>query len=662
MGIFSDHLIRLYESGLVCIPVGDRKAPLQKNWDQYCEKAPTPDEVERWEREFTGVDRIGLCMGQSSGIVAFDFDYAYDEKRSKLDRLKFDKDLKIVEAHILRALPLTPAIKVGKKGWTRFYKWSPQLGSNSNISADRNGVRLFDFLSWHKQTVIPPSIHSTVDGKVLSYKWVGQPLDECLDDLPEISLDLILEIRRLFGELKSFDDNSRHGRLFSWLMRMSTIERDPEVLTRLLLERDLDLNRVDSKGSYLRDKKHFRQGTPEQNARAWVDRVLDWKSAKAERHAIKPISEADGEVWNYFFEKSFPILRKDIMSERVMVKRDPKSQWVDVLNIEGVLKAYADAKGMPRTKVREQLDRFIFERQKLEFLCDLPDWDGNDRVAEFAKAIITPRFNSDEVTEIIKHWGSTIFRRISDSGVQNRCLILKGNQGLGKDTWVRSMLADFQPYFETTTLTGTPKDVYELISRLYILHIEEFDQTKSLDIAFIKSIITQPSAFFRESYGRAPSRKNVAVNFVSTANVDDILRDPTGNRRFIVIPVENVTWNYPKSQSGQVLAQFMAHFKAGEHVSLPSPVEIKIKAILDEYTPPDTNDLILELYRERAANLLIGAAPRLYLKFSEIAPAIADIARQCGVNQKRINTVLKSKSFSKKVNGLMHYYNEPQHW
>lgn len=661
MGIFSENVTRLYESGLICIPVGDRKAPIQKEWQLYCDERPAAEVVEKWETQFKGVDRIGLCMGQSSGLVAFDFDYAFDPQRSKIDRMKFDKDLKLVEQHILRVLPQTPAIKVGKKGWTRIYKWNPQLGANSNVSADRNGVRLFDFLSWHKQTIIPPSIHSVQDGKVLSYRWVGLPLEQCLDDIPTIELDLVYEIKRIFGELRAFDDNSRHGRLFSWLMRMTVIEKDPTTLTRLLMNKDLEVNGADPKGPYLKDTSHFRSGSPETNAARWVSRVLDWKGARADIAGRQPgqvQAEVSDDVWNYFFERSFPILRKDIMSERVMVKRDDIAQWQDVVNLEGVLKAYAGAKQLPRTHVKEQLERFVFERKKVEFLCDIPKWDGKDRIAEFGKAIKTKRFTGAEVAEILKHWGSGIFRRVEDSQNQNRCILLKGPQNIGKDTWVKHMLSDFQPYFETAALSGTPKDVYELISRLYVLHIEEFDQTKNLDVAFIKSIITQASAFFRESYGRSPSRKNVAVSFITTANVDDILRDPTGNRRFLVIPVEGIDWTYPQGQSGQVLAQFQAIHAAGTHKGLPADIETKVRAILDEYTPQDPNELILEMYKQRAALMLRSSFPKTWLTSVETIDMLNDIARKVGVSLRRVQTVLKVNHLSRRTMTGVVYYQE----
>jgi hypothetical protein len=658
LGIFSDNVTRLYEAGLVCIPVGANKAPiLGPEWQLFCDQKPSPEIVEGWEKHFDKCDRLGLCMGPASGLVAFDFDYEFDERRSKVDAVKFAKDLKAVEAHLLRVLPQTPAIKIGKKGWTRIYKWSPHLGANSNVSCDRNGVRLFDFLSWHKQTIIPPSVHTAMpDGKnPLLYRWVGQPLIECLDDIPTIDLDLVFEMRNLFGEAKGADISSRHGKLFSWLMRISVIEKDPEALTRLLVTKDLEINGNDPKGPYLRDGKHFGRGAPEDHARKWVDRVLGWKAAKADvagRGPGRPAPEAGGEVWNYFFERAFPILRKDVLSEKVMIKRDAESSWVDATAIEGVWKAYAGAKGLPRTEVKEQLERFVFERKKLEFLCDLPKWDGVDRLKIFGECIESPDFTTEEMGLILKHWGVGIFRRIHGHDEQNRCLILKGGQGLGKDSLVKSMLAEFKPYFNTTNLSGTPKDVYEIISRIFVLHIEEFEQTAKLDVAFIKSIITQSSAFFRESYGREPSDKRVRLSMISTTNRDDILRDPTGNRRFIVAPVRNIIWKYPRNESIQVVAQFRGMFEAGQWLELPEGLERKIKVILDRYTPPDSAETVIEMYRSVFDKLTLGmGAPfngRPSLRGFEIQIALRDIAKANDIGTNRVKSMLKVQGYARR--------------
>ncbi len=664
MGIFSDNVTQYFESGLVCIPVGDRKAPiLGTDWQQYCDKAPPAELVEKWEKKYGQAERIGLCMGQASGLVAFDFDYDYDPKRVKagVSEKDFLKDLKVVEAHIVRALPQTPAIKVGKKGWTRFYKWTPELDNTSNLSCDRNGVRLFDFLSWHKQTILPPSIHSaTADGQTLVYRWTGQaPILECLDDIPPISLAVVREMRLIFGESVKMPDNSRHGRLFGWLMKISEVEKDPVRLISLLIARDIAVNSADKKGPYLADRAHFKGAGPADNARGWIERVLRWKEAKVDL-GEKRGKAIDPESWEYFFENSFPILRKDILSKKVFIKPEASADWTDIVSLEGTLRNKGGDIGLPRPQVKDRLEQFVFEKKDEQFLCDIPAWDGVDRVAQFGQAIKCDEFTADDMTLILKHWGSGIFRRIDDSDNQNRCLILKGDQGLGKDSLVKAMLRDFSPYFETSNLTGQPKDIYEIISRVYVLHIEEFEQTQGQDVAFIKSIITQASAFFRESYGRSPSRKTVAISMISTSNRDDILRDPTGNRRFIVCPVSGVSWDYPTDQSPQVLAQFKAHFEAGEFAALPKDLEVKIKVILDAFTPPDTNEILLEMYIDQAGNLIDrnkspgpsrAASPAEYLSSVQVAPILNDIARQNGISINRVRSVIKARGYSRQKSG-----------
>ncbi len=665
MGIFSDHVREFFEHGLICIPVGDKKQPiLGAQWQLYCDEGPSDSVVDAWEKNFFGCDKIGLCLGKASGLVAFDFDYAYDPKRVKIDERSFAKDLRVVESHLLRMLPPTPAIKTGKKGWTRFYKWSPELDSGSNLAADRNGIRLFDFLSWHKQTILPPSLHSIVDGSPLHYKWLGPSITECLDDIPPIELSIVLEIKKIFGTGGNAIDNSRHGRLFSFVMKMSEVEPDFDKLCALLIAKDIEMNGSDPKGCYLADPVHFRSGSKIDNAKAWASRILNWKSAKKELG--EPTKVYDAESWAYFFEKQFPILRKDILSKKVFIKRDETSVWTDIIGLEGVLKCNAGESGLPRTHVKEQLEKFVFEKKREDFLCELPAWDGVDRVESFGRCIESPDFTPDEMVSILKHWGSGVFRRIHDDDSQNRCLILKGGQGLGKDSFVKSMFKDFKPYFDTTNLSGTPKDVYEIISRLFVLHIEEFEQTAKLDVAFIKSIITQSSAFFRESYGRTPDQKRIAVSFVSTTNRDDILRDPTGNRRFIVVPVEKILWKYPRDESMQVVAQFRAHFVKSECDVLSADLERKILTVLDRYTPPDPNETIIEMYEAMFDNLTIMVnSPfpgRTTLRASEIQLGLREIARGNDLGINRIKNVLQATGFSRRENKGSVYYRVKLGW
>lgn len=662
MGIFSDNVMRLYESGLICIPVGDKKAPIQKNWDKYCDNKPTVEEVERWEKDFSQLDRIGLCMGASSGIVAFDFDYAYDKARVKIDKSKFDKDLKAIESQLIHHLPQTPAIKVGKKGWTRFYKWNPRL--TTNISIDRNGVRLFDFLAWHKQTVMPPSHHSIIDGHMLSYKWIGDPIEECLDDIPEIDFDKILEAKMLFGD--QGPDESRHGKLFKWLMDISLVEKNIEKLAALLIKKDQAVNSQDPKGPYLSDKKHHKFETVEENAKHFAKRAVEWKATKADvagREPGKAPPPIGPDVWNYFFENSFHKIKKDIISKKCFFKLNESSDWSLMDGIEGVLRSYASSNGLPVYRTVDELARWGLEKADCDFLCDIPKWDGLDRIFDYGMSVKSPNFTGEEITDILKHWGSNIFRRVRSADYQNRCVILKGPQGVGKDFFVRTMLKDFKPYYESTTMPGTQKDALEIVSRLLAVHIEEFDQTKHMDMAFLKSLITQPSAFFRESYGSSPNQKIMRPSFISTANVDDILRDPTGNRRFIVIPITEITWDYPMqpNSSVQVLAQWRYYFETEQFGKLSDEIEAKIRAVIDVYTPADLSVAIVDMYQMRYSSVTGSNGPfggASSLSGKQAVTMLAEIAKALSCSLRKVQSSVKGAGLGHEFkNGVRYFAN-----
>lgn len=653
MGKFSDYVQRYFESGLYTIPCGDKKQPLLgKEWQRFCDSLPTEVEVSRWEREYDECERLGLLLGEKSSVVAFDFDYEFNETKCKIKKSQFDKDFSAVEKQILALLPMTPCKKVGKKGWTAFYKWTPGL---KNLSCDRNSVRLFDFLAWHKQTIIPPSLHSINDkGAPIYYKWVGTPIDQCVSELPEISLDIIEEIKLMFGDPGMTADNSRHGKLFKYILSIVAVESDKARIISSVVEKDKIINQT----PYLSDLKHNASAEAKVNAEKWVDRILKWKKVTDE-NSISYKRYLDLTSWDYFFENSFFEMKKDIISQSVFIKKDRTSQWTPILALDGVLKSYANIKKLPYTQVNQELDRWIFEYQNLDFLCDIPKWDGIDRIIQICGSIKSSEFTPDECSDIFKQWGATIFKRVESEDNQNRCIIMKGPQRIGKDSLVKALLRDFKPYYEQTLLSGTPKDVLEIVSRLLAVHIEEFDQTRGLGVGFFKSLVTQSSSFFRESYAVSPTAKIMKPSYISTANVDDLFKDPTGNKRFIVIPINSIDWHYPQKQSSQVLAQWKHYYENGDYLKLKAETEAKIAVIIERLTPSDPDILILEVYTALATAisgnryLPSGVA---YLHGAEIAACLHEVAKINGCGIRKVQSVLKSRGLAKRCNDGTRYY------
>lgn len=657
MGIFSNNVVRLHEQGIYTIPCGgvDGKAPIVdggKNWQKYCEVLPTEEQVSEWEDKYKDADRLGLLLGEASGIVAFDFDYSYNpSKMLDISEKDFAKEMQLIEKQILALLPHSPCKKVGRKGWTAFYKWNAGLSNNS--SCNRRHVRVFDFLAWHKQTIIPPSLHSVgSDGKDILYKWKGLPLDQCLEDLPHIEMGVVEDIAAMFGEPETVCAPSRHKRLLDFVLAISAVEMDESVIVQKMIERDKLIN----KPTYLDDKKHNSSSDPVQNATNWVKRILKWRAAvKGRSKEVAQYIKSD--AWDHFFDNAFKVVKKDIVSGDVLIKIDDQSKWTAIENYEGALRSKARSHKLPVGQVSDELNRYLLYKKDAQLLCDIPKWDGKDRVGLMSSCIDSGYFNIEEISEIFKVWGSTMMRRVKDPNVRPRTIIMKGPQNIGKDSLVRSMLSDFKPYYGVPYLGGQEKDAIDAVSKLVAVHIEEFDQTKNMGIGFLKSLLTTPEQIYRAAFAKKAENKSMRFSVISTANVDDILRDSSGNTRFIVLPVTRILFDYPRNESLQVLAQWDEYAKADLYRDHSKELNLKIEHLLSEFTPDDPATMVLERYRflfdaERGYTQM----QKPYLLGAQCAGIFYQISKELGVGPRRVYGIIKQAGLCKRTSSSVRYY------
>lgn len=147
---------------------GAGKAPALSSWQRYCNEAPTSFFVAGYSR--APALGIGIATGFRD-LVAVDID-GYDA----------------IVGPILSALPPARVVKIGRKGLTSFYRSAERMESRSYN--DANGIRLLDFLSGGRQTVLPPSIHP---GTGRPYYWWS---DATLEDTPLEGLPVLTHKHR----------------------------------------------------------------------------------------------------------------------------------------------------------------------------------------------------------------------------------------------------------------------------------------------------------------------------------------------------------------------------------------------------------------------------------------------------------------------------------
>ena len=138
-----------------------------------------------------------------------------------------------------------------------------------------------------------------------------------------------------------------------------------------------------------------------------------------------------------FFEKCLGTLKKDIFSNILLCKGkngiwDPARNMIEFLNSKAI-----DEKEVVVKHIGNHLARLEHQSEAV-LIPAIPVWDGVDRLEIFAKALVDKNFTANEVKELLTDFGVKMLRRINDPHIQNRVLVLVGEQGLGKDTFLNA--------------------------------------------------------------------------------------------------------------------------------------------------------------------------------------------------------------------------------
>lgn len=675
MGVFGDNLRKYHEIGLSCIPIkADTKRPIFNGWQKYCDALPTDLEIADWETRYADNNKIGLCLGKASQVVAFDYDYDYDEQKVKIERDEFEKDEKRIQKQILSMLPQSPCVKAGKKGWTRFYKWTPLLDENSNISCDRNGVRLFDFLSWHKQTIIPPSIHSInqLDGKVIFYKWIGEPIDECLSDLPEIDLSVVEDIRALYGNAEKTKTKSRHETLLSFILLSLKITKNIDKTVERLIIKDSELY---GDKCYLTDRKHHQTTDAKTNATKWVTRVNQWSGEKSVQKEIKQLFGNDQETFFEFFRQILPEHKKEILSGRVLYKETYRDnvgravdEWKSVDNKIKSIRSDAIEVGLNRALVEDHLSKY---QDSLEpsFLFKIPEWDGKDRLDLILRLVPASNYvvtgqgaaeyerTHAQYAEIVKHICAGIFRRAFDNREQNISPILTGAQGKGKNTFLESVFGmpfgDF--YWDNITISQDQQKNYDAVDGKLVCIIGEFDQTSKVQISHIKELITNSRYSARRAYDRRSDSYRLHHTIMSASNFENVLKDTSGNRRFVIFQIDYINWEYSEHcDKEQLLAQYYHLYKTNFKMSEDTYNLMRQK--VETLTPDDPIESAIEFYKKKF-KILVTKTQDEWVTSGDVVDLLREVEMKTGVKNQWIRNKLKRLGMAKRTNAGVKFRN-----
>ena len=116
-------------------------------------------------------------------------------------------------------------------------------------------------------------------------------------------------------------------------------------------------------------------------------------------------------------------------------------------------------------------------------------------------------------------------------------VVLVGRQGSYKSSFFKVLARDDNWFTDSIDSFGDRKKIGEQIQGKLIAELPEMSAMKKTEIESIKACITSLCDSYREAYGHYRSDYPRVTVFVGTTNERQFLKDSTGNRRFLIVPV-----------------------------------------------------------------------------------------------------------------------------
>ena len=174
------------------------------------------------------------------------------------------------------------------------------------------------------------------------------------------------------------------------------------------------------------------------------------------------------------------------------------------------------------------------------------NWDGKkDRINLLCKTLIVSDDFSESLRDVlVTKWLLNTVMIPFNKGQFNTegVLILQGEQGLGKTTWIRNITPPNLYDYLKTGLDIDPSDkdkIYQAI-KYWLVELGELDATMKSEQAKLKQFFTERVDEFRRPYARNTSKYPRKTSFFGTVNKKEFLKDETGDRRYWVIPCTDI--------------------------------------------------------------------------------------------------------------------------
>lgn len=434
------------------------------------------------------------------------------------------------------------------KDGARFYYASKEI-----ISMNRSGKKLTTNIQVENRVGRGPKLDLTKAEK-----------EQIRDYIPKVKGKISRRTMEFLAQQPSHE--SWHHRFYTAALDLKTQgysqDEAAEELTKASPEGALDQTDIDQlEDVYLNDR-----GEPGNKREPWPDMVTK--------------EDKNGDVIQYPEKNSYKNCRYLIQSVmKLQLRLDSRMNLIEVgpekyIKDSDISKIAEKARdfnlGLTRETINDVINNLADENTFDPLIESIEKyrWDGKSRFKELLNTISFP----EDVTKedlilyemFLRKWLIGVVTKIYKPGSENNMLVFVGAQGAGKTRWFRRLAEIYPRGFIEAHINTDDKDSHLNLLKYFIWSVSELDTvTWSKDVGALKDFITKSEVRARPAYARHEIIGSSITSFCASVNSRDFLHDTTGNRRYLIMLVEEVNASH-NIDIGQVFAEAKVLMEKGE--------------------------------------------------------------------------------------------------
>ena len=686
----TDTAIQYVNCGLSVVPIGNDKKPTV-SWKAFQSHRPATSELTKWwaNRNLS----IGIICGQISGnLEVIDFDEKYNIDPKSI----FERWRELVELELPGLVDTLVMQSTMNKGYHLLYRCNVIQGNQKLAQRDATeeemkkepDVTILTLIETRGERgyflCYPSKDYSVFNGSLTAVPEITESQREIFLSCAR-ALNQYVAPQAIVAPKHSTSSGNRPGDAYiakgdhKLLLQKHGWHSVSENATQELWRRPGKTDGVSA--SYLKEKELFyvfsSNAGPLDSERAYNKFSLytfleaDGDFGKAAKQLAADgygdLSSGNDESLSIQKVEDYLVdhydLRRNIVTTRVELckKSDKEFHEIEDVQLNSLHRELQKAKlqigidGLHRelnSDFVETYDPFI------AYFESLPAWDrSTDFIAELSKSVTLIGSTNDEFRDYLERWLiGMVACAIEAKAVNQTAIILVGDQGIGKGTWLNKLVpSELSKYKFVGTIDPENKDTQIYLSECILINLDELETLRKADIGALKTIMTLPGIKVRRPYDRLPQNMIRRASFVGSINQGEFLDDPTGSRRFLTFQVESVNVSAMPDMN-KVMAQAYALFVDGERWWFD-------EAEIDQINKRNLSFSICGHEEELLLEHVTAPAPKQtltqWLTATQIAERIKARRDDFKVDRASVREIgralVKNKYSSKKVNGIKLY-------